>query len=381
MTETVAWLKREMIADGGGFAASLDADSEGVEGKFYVWTLPEIVEVLGEEDGRFFAEVYDVAPHGNWEEVTILNRLARLPLRSEADEMRLAELRAKLLGVRDSRVRPGWDDKVLADWNGLMIAALARASTIFGEPPWLELARGAFEFVTSDMVIDGRLRHASRNGQTKAPATASDYANMIWASLRLHEATGEQAYFDHAAAWCDVLDRHYWMPDQGGYATSADDTDDVIVRMRPGTDDATPNANAIMLSNLAALAALTGQARYLDRAAALTAAFAGDIGRNIVAHTGLLAGAIDVIAPQLVSIVGKNLEGSQELMDAIRTISLPGALQYCMDPGTSDLAALRDKQPVNRHATAYACLGPQCSPPLTETNEFVRTLKAQRSVL
>jgi uncharacterized protein YyaL (SSP411 family) len=230
------------------------------------------------------------------------------------------------------------------------------------------------------MVVDGRLRHASRHGQAKAPATASDYANMIWAALRLHEATNEAAYFTQAVAWCDVLDRHYWMEGQGGYATSADDTDDVIVRMRPGTDDATPNANAVMLSNLAALGVLTGEARYLERASALMSAFAGDIGRNIVAHTGMLAGAIDVMAPQIVAIVGKSLEGSQALMDAISTISLPGALQYCMEPDVSNLAALRDKQPVNRRATAYACLGPQCSPPLTETNEFVRTLKAQRSV-
>ena len=380
IAETVAWLEREMIAEGGGFAASLDADSEGVEGKFYVWTLPQIVDVLGEEDARFFAQVYDVTPHGNWEEVTILNRLSRLPLRSEADETRLAELRLKLLSVRDDRVRPGWDDKVLADWNGLMIAALARAATVFEQPQWLELARRAFAFVTRDIVVDGRLRHASRFGQAKAPATASDYANMIWAALRLHESTNEAAYFTQAVALCDVLDRHYWMESQGGYATSADDTDDVIVRMRPGTDDATPNANAVMLSNLAALGVLTGEARYLERASALMAAFAGDVGRNIVAHTGMLAGAIDVMAPQIVAIVGKSLEGSQALMDAISTISLPGALQYCMDPDVSNLAALRDKQPVNRRATAYACLGPQCSPPLTETNEFVRTLKAQRSV-
>ncbi len=204
---------------------------------------------------------------------------------------------------------------------------------------------------------------------------------MIWAALRLHEATTEARLF-RAGAWPgrEVLDRHYWMPEQGGYATSADDTDDVIVRLRPGSDDATPNANAIMLANLAALGGLTGEARYLERAAALLAAFAGDIGRNIVAHTGLLAGAIDLMAPQQVVIAGKNLEGSQDLMEVIRSISLPGALQYCMDPDTSELAALRDKQPVNGQATAYACLGPQCSLPLTEPSEFVRTLKAQRSL-
>ena len=380
IAETVGWLEREMIAEGGGFAASLDADSEGVEGKFYVWTLPEIVEVLGEEDARFFAEVYDVTPHGNWEEVTILNRLSKLALRPQPDERRLADMRGKLLAARGKRVRPGWDDKVLADWNGLIIAALSRASTIFDEPRWLELARRAFDFVATRMVVDGRLRHASRHGKTTAPATASDYANMIWAALRLHEATNDARYFESAVAWTDTLDRHYWMSSEGGYATSADDTGDVIVRLRSGADDATPNANGVMLSNLTALGALTGEARYLDRASALLAAFAGDIGRNIVAHTGLLAGAIDLMAPQQVVITGKKFVGSQELMGALGGISLPGALQYCIDPGTSELAALRDKHPVNRQATAYVCVGPQCSPPLTEPNDFVRTLKAQRSI-
>ena len=152
VAETVAWLKREMIADGGGFAASLDADSEGEEGKFYVWSQDEILDVLGVEDGAAFALAYDVTEEGNWEGHTILNRLASLELGSEADEQRLAGLREKLLAVRAQRVRPGWDDKVLADWNGLMIAALARASVIFDEPDWLELAEQAYHFVATCMV-------------------------------------------------------------------------------------------------------------------------------------------------------------------------------------------------------------------------------------
>ena len=126
--ETVDWLQREMIADGGGFAASLDADSEGEEGKFYVWTKAEIAEVLGEADAQIFCEVYDVTDEGNWEGHTILNRLHTLDLRSPEEEAALAAMRAKLLARRAGRIRPGWDDKVLADWNGLMIAALVHAA-------------------------------------------------------------------------------------------------------------------------------------------------------------------------------------------------------------------------------------------------------------
>ena len=382
VAETVGWLQREMIAEGGGFAASLDADSEGEEGKFYVWSPEEIVGVLGEEDGRYFAQAYDVTKDGNFEGQNILNRLQQVPLRSAEEEARLATLRVKLLAERDKRVRPGWDDKALADWNGLMIAALARASVVFGEPSWLGMAQRAFDFVVTRMSRDGRLYHSYRDGRAKAPATASDYANMIWGALRLFEATASKHYFDQAAAWVDVLNKHYWVADGGGYATSADDTDDVIVRLRPGSDDATPNANAIMLANLVALTTISGDERFAERAAALVAAFAPEVGRNIVAHTGLLAGAFDYLAPQQVVIAGDQFEGGAELIKVIRSISLPGALTYALHDAASGatLPGLAGKNPVNRVATAYVCLGPQCSPPLTAPDELARTLKEQRSL-
>jgi uncharacterized protein YyaL (SSP411 family) len=382
VAETVEWLEREMIAEGGGFAASLDADSEGEEGKFYVWSLDDVLRVLGEEDGRYFAQAYDVTAEGNFEGHNILNRLNSMTLRSEKDEARLGKLRAKLMTERDKRVRPGWDDKVLADWNGLMIAALARASVVFERPEWLELAKRAFDFVVTRMSENGRLLHAYRAGQAKAPATASDYANMIWGALRLNEATNEQRYFDQAAAWVEVLDKHYWVEGRGGYATSADDTRDVIARLRPGTDDATPNANAIMLANLVALATLSGEARYVDRAEQLQAAFAGEVGRNIVAHTGLLASTFDLLKPQQVVLAGQHLEGGEELMKVIRSISLPGALQYALNDTANGatLPGLRDKNAVNRRAAAYVCIGPQCSPSLTEPSELAKALKEQRSL-
>src|SRR4029078_2561808 len=141
----------EVIAEGGGFAASLDADSEGEEGKFYVWTKGEIVEVLGEADAAIFCAAYDVTDAGNWEGHTILNRLHNLDLGSPEQETALAAMRAKLLARRAGRIRPGWDDTVLADWNGLMIAALAHAARVFERPEWLAAAETAFKFVQERM--------------------------------------------------------------------------------------------------------------------------------------------------------------------------------------------------------------------------------------
>ena len=247
-----------MVVPGGGFAASLDADSEGEEGKFYVWSLAEIAEVLGENDTKVFAEIYDVTAQGNFDGHNILNRLDSIELRDEATERRLAEMRKKLLARRGSRVRPGFDDKVLADWNGLMIAALAKAAEAFDKPQWLAAAEAALTFVSTKMIANRRLLHAYRAGEAKAPATANDYANMIRAALALANVTGKRSYIEWAREWTDILDKHYWADDIGGYYFVADDTSDLIVRPMSGQDEATPNGNGTMVSNLMALYLWTG---------------------------------------------------------------------------------------------------------------------------
>jgi uncharacterized protein YyaL (SSP411 family) len=170
-------------------------------------------------------------------------------------------------------------------------------------------------YVTGDRLShESRLLHSFREGLAKAPATASDYANMIWAAVRLHEATAELGYFEQAMDWTDLLDRHYWIADHGGYATSADDTCDVIVRLRPGSDDAMPNSNAIMIPNLVALATLSGEARYGERASAILVAFSSELNRNVIAHTGRLAGAMDLVAPQQVVLAGRDLRDGKRLL-------------------------------------------------------------------
>src|SRR3974390_1539952 len=161
--ETVQWLAREMTTKEGAFCASLDADSEGEEGKFYVWSYDEVIRTLGLSDGEFFARHYDVSASGNFEGHNILNRLERVP-RTREDEERLALLRAKLMQVRDKRVRPGLDDKVLADWNGLMIAALVNAGVVFGEPGWIDMAARAFDFIVRGMTRGDRLGRFLRGG-------------------------------------------------------------------------------------------------------------------------------------------------------------------------------------------------------------------------
>ena len=316
--ETVAWLTREMTTGEGAFSASLDADSEGEEGKFYVWSYDEVMRQLGSEDGEFFARHYDVTPEGNFEGRNILNRLEPQP-RSDADEARLAALRAKFLAARAARVRPGLDDKVLADWNGLMIAALANASLMLGEPSWLDMAERAFAFIAGTMTRGDRLGHSWRDGQLKFPGLASDFAAMIRAALALYEATGEQNYLDQALAWQHALDRDYANAETGTYYLTAADAEGLVIRPASTADEATPNHNAVAAQNLVRLALLAGDDGWRGKADRLIAAIAPLAVENLYMHMALL-NAIDLRLRAAEIVVTGQGERADALLAAARAL-------------------------------------------------------------
>jgi len=379
IAETVDWLLREMRSEG-AFASSLDADSEGEEGKFYVWSAGEVEDVLGPDEARFFGEIYDVTPCGNFQGHTIPNRINRLEFCDAATEARLAAMRAKLLARRGARVRPGFDDKVLADWNGLMIAALAKAADAFDKPDWLEVAERAFDFVSKRMTSNGRLLHSYRAGAARAPATATDYANMIRASLALANVTGKSDYIDPAREWTDVLDRHYWAEGHGGYYLAADDTADLIVRPINALDDATPNANGTMVSNLMVLYSWTGEERYRERAEEIVKGFSGAVAKNVFSHAGLLTGALDLNAPAHIVIVVPEGGDARDLRRALAKVSLPGAVVQEVRAGESlaPNSPAHGKTAIGGKPTAYVCIGPQCSAPVTEPAALVEAVREAR---
>src|SRR5690606_25671020 len=279
--ETVDWLLREMRAPAAGdglraFAATIDADSEGEEGRFYVWSEAEMDALLG-TDADAFKRTYDVTPDGNWEGKTILNRLHAPDLFDVDGEVRLEPARRILFDARAKRVAPGRDDKVLVDWNGLMIAALARAATAFQEPTWLEAAEDAFAFVhTHGTAEDGRLRHSWREGRLRHPATLDDYAQIARAAVVLYEATGNGAYLQRSADSADMAERHYG-DGAGSYFMSADDTGGLITRPKSGTDNAVPSGNGTMAEVQARLWLLTGDPAWAERARRTIAAVSGEI--------------------------------------------------------------------------------------------------------
>ncbi len=374
--ETVAWLTREMTTPEGAFCASLDADSEGEEGKFYVWSLQEIIDALGNEDAAFFARHYGVAEEGNFEGRNILNNLARSE-RSEEDEARLASLRTALLAVRDRRVRPGLDDKVLADWNGLMIAALVNAGIAFDEPTWIELARRAFGFITEAMTRDGRLGHSWREGRLLFPGLASDFAAMIRAALALHEATGERAFLDWAQASQTAFDQHYAHPETGGYFLTADDAEGLVLRPAATTDDATPNANALAAQNLVRLASLTGNDAWRAQADRLFDGIIPIAAQNLFGHVALL-NALDLrLRAAEIVVTGTEAERfaaaalkipfiDRIVLRAASAQSLPAA-----HPAQAKIAAAPE-------AAAFVCVGETCSLPITQAEQIAETVSAMR---
>ena len=376
--ETVGWVLREMTNPGGGFSSSLDADSEGKEGKFYVWSEAEIDALLGERSPPFKA-AYDVTPHGNWEETNILNRLSKMALPAPDAEAELAKDRETLFAARAKRVPPGLDDKILADWNGMMIAALAFAGDAFARPDWIEAAAQAFRFVQAEMMADGRLRHSWRAGRARHPATLDDYAALCRAALALHEATGDPAFVEQAEAWLETVEAQYADPDGPGYFFTAADTPALITRRKDANDHATPAGNGALVEVFARLFYLTGKDDYRQRADRLIGAFSGEVQHNFFPLSSLLNGADLLRSAIQIVILGKPDEaGTEALADVLRRISLPNRVVTRLRPGQSlpDAHPAAGKSLVDATPTVYVCRGTTCSLPITDPESLRAELQA-----
>jgi uncharacterized protein YyaL (SSP411 family) len=299
--------------------------------------------------------------------------------RGAADEARLAALRDKLLSVRATRVRPGLDDKVLADWNGLMIAAPANAGAMLDEPQWLEVAGRAFDFVASTMARDGRLGHSWRQGQLKFPGLASDYAAMIRAALALNEATGRARFLDRALEWQHALDRDYANVELGTYYLTAADAEGLVIRPAATTDEATPNHNAVAAENLVRLAALAGDDAWRDKADRLIAAVAPIIAENLYMHMAMLNAADLRLRGAEIVVTGQGAPAEALLAAARRMPPLDRIVLHA-----ASAAALpanhpaRDKLAAAHTPRAFVCVGETCSLPVTEASALPQAIEAMR---
>lgn len=380
--ETLSYICNYMTDDQGGFHSAEDADSEGEEGKFYVWSVDEIKSVLGETKGQRFCYVYDVSPGGNFEGENILNLPKTIAQCAaikgwDVDELEteLAESRQALLEVRDRRVRPGKDDKVLTNWNGLMIDSFARASGILDEPQYAETAVRAADFILQNLVRDdGRLLHTWRNGTARHDAYLDDYTCLINALVSVYQATFDERWIERALQLSEAVLAHFHDPHGGGFFYTADDHEQLIARNKEVQESSVPSGNSMAAFAFWRLGKLTGRIDLLDAARGTMQMASGLVERAPTA-TGLMLCSIDMaVGPtqEIVLIAEPDAEETKQILTAIRNRYLPNCVLACRSPaatgGNSALDALfSGKTAIENEPTLYVCENFACQSPVHGT--------------
>jgi uncharacterized protein len=371
LTETVGYVLRDLGMPGGGFASAEDADSEGEEGRFYVWT-PEQVRValdragLGDQADDALAW-WGIEPGGNFEGASIPNRLHARGRLTRPDGIEAA--RRALLEDRSKRVRPGLDDKVLTEWNALMISALAEAGAALGEQAWVDAATGAADFLIAELRrADGRwLRAWHPEGGARHLAYAADHGALVDAFVRLAEATGEQRWLTEAGSTADALLELFWDDERGGVFTTGSDAEELIVRTKDLMDSATPGANSLAAVGLLRLGALTGEARYLDRAHDVLALL-GPLALQHPTAFGHLLEAMDLAVRGLSEVV---VAGDRpDLVAAVQQRFVPQAVLAWGERGDGPLWEGRED------GCAYVCRSYACQLPATDVDTLLSQLAA-----
>jgi len=383
--EVADYVLRDLAAPDGAFYAAEDADSEGEEGRFYLWTLDELREALGPEEAGLAARAFNIETGGNFAEAG-RGRDGRNILHlgrgagsgdgagggGDAD-VRLAAVREKLLHVRGKRPRPFLDTKVLADWNGLMIAALASVFRATGEARYLHAAGRAADFVLGRMTApDGRLLHASIAGEARVPAFLDDYAFLVKGLVALYETEFDAARLERAVELVRRAIGQFWDGEEGGFVFT--DAPEIGGRRKEAYDGALPSGNSVMLANLLRLARLTGASEFEEKAGRLAEAFAGDVAGHPAAHTEFLRGLDLALGPSReVVVVGKRGEAAtEELLEVLREAYVPNAVFLFKpegDPGTAErLARLapftKDMDAGGGVAAAHVCSAEACLRPV-----------------
>ncbi|MBI5522809.1 MAG: thioredoxin domain-containing protein [Desulfarculus sp.] len=388
-----AYVLRDMTDPSGGFYSAEDADSEGVEGLFYVWTPQQVHEVLGAELGELFCRYYDITPGGNFEHGrSIIHQRASVEdfarnLGLDPDKLArdLAQARQRLWEAREKRVRPLKDDKVLTAWNGLMIAALAKGHQVLGDEAHLAAARGAARFVLAQLSDpEGRLLRRWRGGQAGGQGFLEDYAFFVWGLIELHQADLDPAWLGQAARLCELACRLFEDELHGGFFFTPHDGEGLIAREKESYDGATPSGNSVMAVNLLRLARLTGQERWERKALKLLRAFGETLRRQPMAHTHMLLALDLALGPsqELVLAGGPDDQALQEMLSLARAGFAPRRSLLLVPPGQAG-EPVRELAPFTRgmgtlegRPAAYLCSGQACQRPISDPAELKAALHA-----
>ena len=371
--QTADFLLRDLGTVEGGFASALDADADGVEGLTYGWTPQQLVEVLGEDDGRRAAELLGVTAAGTFE-----HGLSTLQLRTEPDDAPWWEdVRDRLLATRELRQQPARDDKVVTSWNGLAIAALSESGVLLEDSSYIDAARTCAKFLVDSHLVDGRLRRASREGVVGAAmGVADDHGNLAEGLLTLHQASGDPQWLTAAGTLLDTALTHF-ADGQGGFFDTADDAEQLFTRPRSAADNAEPSGHAALAGSLLTYSALTGSTRHREAADAAVASAAGLAARDPRFAGWTLAVAEAMAAgPLQVAIVGDGPQ-ARELVRVARDSASPGLVIVHGSPDTPGIPLLAGRPLVAGGAAAYVCRGFVCDRPVTTPADLRAALERQ----
>jgi len=371
--ETLEYVRREMLDDDGGFYSTQDADSEGVEGKFFVWTPTEIVSILGEEDAAVFNSHYDVTREGNFEGESILNVKNTDDLRRSDPGISevLERSRRKLFAEREKRIKPARDEKILTAWNGLMLAAFADAASILGSDEYLDTAGRNAEFILKELQVDGPLLRTWKGGAAKLNGYIEDYANVADALIELYQASGETGHLTEARRLADRMITDFWDEDNGGFYFTSNDHEELIVRNKDLFDNATPSGNSVAADVMLKLARFFGDEKY-ERFAVTTLRLTMPQMQRYPQGFGRALSALEFyLAPtrEIVSIGQR----SNDLEREIRSRYLPDSMLIpSADPtkDVSELPVLENKGMIGGKPTVYVCENFVCQRPVTSVKEL-----------
>ena len=384
VVETLGFIAREMTHPDGGFYSSLDADSEGVEGKFYVWTLDEIRSTF-KEDSSFFEAAYGITPQGNWEGKTILQRAlddaslaARFKIDPETVPVKLADCHSKFLSVRATRIRPGTDDKVLISWNGLMLATMAKTARVIDEPdlqPKLALlATRSAEFLLKELRPNGKLKHSWRDGKTTNEVFLEDYAALILGLLELYQTDFNNRWFVAAKELADEMIEAFEDPN-GGFFDTPRDGEQLLLRPKDVQDYATPSGNALACEALLKIAEFTGEGKYRDLVEKSLRLIMGMATRYPTAFGRWLSAADMALGNTKQVAVVYEAGGEDEAERLIRVVQSrfrPNVIVAASahPPSEDAPAILKDRPLKDGEPTVYVCKGFVCNNPITAVSEL-----------
>ena len=386
------YVVREMTDPAGGFYSTQDADSEGEEGKFFVWTKGEIESILGEEDARLFSTYYNATENGNFEGKNIPNVTrsldevaAEVNVTRERLEEALKRSRAKLFEVRERRIKPGRDEKILTAWNGMMLASFAEAAAILDRQDYLEVARRNARFVLDNLRVNGLLLRTYKDGKTKLNAYLEDYAFLSDGLLTLYEVSGELDWFEETLAIVNKMIEEFWDEEEGGFFYTGKSHEALIVRSKDYFDNATPSGNSVGAEVLLRLATVTDNEDYRRRAVLILRQVAEPM-RRYPSGFGRSLCALDfhLGTPKEIAIIGDpQLNETRVLRREVWQHYLPNKVvaQSAIGDGRSAelIPLLRDRGLINDRPTAYVCEHYVCREPVTESAKLSSQLAVQHT--